>query len=203
MRRQQSGDFRVNCAMLASIHRNGNREGIIIHEISSSSSQTNFYLRSSDTRAFRQVEKTGLTLKIMGGVSLGFHYQQEERKRKFVLLISIPTVNAHKASCADERNMRLRIKIFVNVIFARGRNARRILKLPRLLLRGRKRKTHRKTERKLWDNCCERRERDAVGQTFPFIEDDFSCRMSSATFPISIRRVYKNAYRLTRVNLHV
>jgi len=144
MRKQQSGDFRVNCAMLASIHRDGNREsGIIIHEIFSFSFQTNFYLRLSATRASRQAGKPDLTLKIMRGVSLKFH--QREGNGNLSLFASC--CKCSKVLCTDERNMRLRIKIFVNVIFTRGRNARRILKLPRLLLRKRKRKTHRKTAR--------------------------------------------------------
>lgn len=57
-------------------------------------------------------------------------------------------------------------------------------------------------ERKLRDNCCETRKRRSRAD-IPSIGGDLSYRMSRATFPISIRKVHKNAYRLTRVNLHV
>lgn len=54
---------------------------------------------------------------------------------------------------------------------------------------------HLQEEGKLRDNCCERRKRGAVEQTFPSIGDDLSYRMSRATFPISINRgPHENAY---------
>lgn len=103
--------------------------------------------------------------------------------------------------------LRLQIKIFVNVIFvwAKYRRVPKLQLLQLLLREAGERERHTKTARKK-ESCgitVARREKDAAKQTFPSIEDDLSYRMSCATFPISIRRLDKNAYRLTRVNLHV
>jgi len=58
-----------------------------------------FYLRLSVTRAFRQAGKTGLTLKIIREVSLGFHYQQEGNGN---LSLLASCCKRPKAPCADE-----------------------------------------------------------------------------------------------------